>query len=194
MSDTIVQASINEPTFELLDIYTYEFYDVKEYNKFVSNIKRLVRSTLEYSTWVSFIKHEKNLCQYTHESTTALTVDLHHHPYSMENIVKIVLAKQLAVNSKTTTIDVVKEVLQLHYDNKVGYVLLIKSLHEKFHNGYLKIPIEIVNGKWKKFEEEYLPYISNDIMQTVNKYRNITLQNCSPIKWDKDFLIYDEED
>lgn len=187
-------ATSTEPNFELLDIYTYEFYDIKELNKFVSNCKKLVRSSLEYSTWVSFIKHEKNLCQYTHESNNVLTVDLHHHPYSLENIVKIVLQKQIQVNNKTTTLDVAKEVLQLHYDNKVGYILLIKSLHEKFHNGYLKIPIEIVNGNWKQFEQEYLPYISKEIFSVVNKYRNITIQNCPKLKWDDDYLIYSEED
>ena len=184
------ELSGGQQTQPLIDIYTYEFADLKEYNRFIKNCKNLIRSSWEYSIWTRFIKSIKNLCQFTKESTFALTVDIHHHPFSLENIVKIVCDRQLSTKGRTTTFDIAKEVMELHYKNKVGYVLMIKSLHEKFHNGYLNIPIELVSGDWKYLEENYT--IPDDIAKVVEKYKAVTLENCPRLKWDGDYIIYDE--
>ena len=185
-----IQPDRGQQTQPIIDIYTYEFADLKEYNRFIKNCKALIRSSWEYSVWTRYIKSIKNLCQFTRESAYALTVDIHHHPFSLENIVRIVCDRQFTVNGRATSFDVAKEVMELHYRNKVGYVLMIKSLHEKFHNGYLSIPIELVSGDWKYLEENYP--IQDDIAKVVEKYKAITLENCPRLKWDGNYIIYDE--
>jgi len=175
-----------------IDIYTYEFSDEKHLKKFISSSKRLIRNSLEYKDWVSYIKLTKgyNSCQFTHENLAELSVDIHHHPYSMESLVRVVLENQIEKYQRVNTLDVAKEVLELHYNNYIGYVLLISSLHEKFHNGFLQIPIDIVNGNWKKLSEIYT--IPEEVSEVVNKYRMVRISDVTKLKWDDEFLIYSD--
>ena len=175
-----------------LDFYTYEFSDEKELKKFVNTCKRLVRSSYEYQEWVKYIKFTKNYsqCQFTRESIYELTVDIHHHPYSLESLVKVAIETLMSSQQKVSSIDVAKEVLVMHYQDLVGYVLLIKSLHEKFHNGFLKIPIELVNGNWKDLSNKYI--IPDDIKQLVDNYTLITIKDVPKLQWNSDYIIYDD--
>ena len=168
---------------ERLSFDLEDFASEKDYKKFVNAVKTIVRRSPEYNTWVDYIKYTLGYkhCQLTSESSDDLTVDLHHHPISLQNIVEIVLNNQLAKLGHTNSLQVAREVLELHYQNNVGYVLLVRSLHEKFHNGKLAIPIDIVLGNWKFIIENY--QVPDEIMQTIKRYESVKVK---PETWTKD--------
>jgi hypothetical protein len=173
-----------------LEISSFE--SDKQYNAFINATKRIIRNSVEYKEWVKYIKYTigYDYCDMTKESSEEVTVDLHHHPISLENIVKIVIENKLKDFKPFSSFDIAKEVMQLHYDNHVGYILLVKTLHEKFHNGYLKLPIDLVHGNYKYILENY--YIPEDIMKTINSYMSITLEDIKReyggqvYKWSRD--------
>lgn len=192
---SVAQEAIVEDNSFILrpeDLYTYEFRDDKHLKKFINKCKRIVRASPEYSEWVSYIKFTKNFdqCQFTHENIGEVTVDIHHHPYSMESLVIIAVTTMMEKYQMVNSLDVAKEVLKMHFSDSVGYVLLISSLHEKFHNGFLKIPIDIVNGNWKEIDKNYT--VPEEIKELVNKYRMVRISDDTRLKWDDDFIIYDD--
>jgi hypothetical protein len=167
-----------------LTLETTDFATEKEFNKFVNAVKSIVRKSPEYTTWVKYIKYTLGYkyCQFTHESADELTIDLHHHPIGMQNICEIVVLDILSKNNSVTSLDAAMNVLKLHYDNNVGYVLLVSSLHEKFHNGNLQIPMNIVIGNWKYIIKNY--YIPERIQKVINGFTKI--QTVNEYTWQKD--------
>jgi hypothetical protein len=67
-----------------------------------------------------------------------------------------VINKLLSTEQEFSTFDVATKIIELHFQNKVGYVALISSLHAKYHNGFLQIPIELVNGNYKYIIENFV--------------------------------------
>ena len=74
--------------------------------------------------------------------------------------------------------------------NKIGYIPIIKSLHEKFHNGFLNIPIDLVKGNYLQFLNEYGKYIDDDDFDIINTRLSI---NSSSDSWSKDNYIYSQK-
>ena len=161
------------------------FFNPKEEKKFLLSVKNMVRSSYEYKEWVKFVKFNVGLdtCSFTGEHSGEVTIELHHHPISMANIIKIIY-DAMSNNTNLTVIpstDIVRAVIDLHKQNNLGYVLLVTTLHEKFHNGFLQIPMEYINGNWTYLLNNY--EVNDDIMEVVNKYTSVTLTTSSTQGW-----------
>ncbi len=161
------------------------FFNPKEERKFLQCVKSMVRTSYEYKEWVKFVKFNVGLdtCSFTGEHSGEVTIELHHHPISMGNIIKIIY-DAMSNNTNITVIqstEIVKSVLDLHKQNKIGYVLLVTTLHEKFHNGFLQIPMEYVNGNWNTLLSDY--DVNDDIMEVVNKYTSISIASAATQGW-----------
>ena len=57
-------------------------------------------------------------------------------------------------------------------------------MHEKFHNGFLDLPINLIKGNYNIFIDQYSKYIDDDDMEIINNRLSRTISNCS---WDKDY-------
>jgi len=86
-------------------------------------------------------------------------------------------------SEKFCSFDIAQEAIELHFKNKIGYVTLIETMHEKFHNGHLQIPIDLVRGDYKWFIREYAKYIEDDDLNTINSRLAV---NESNVSWSKD--------
>jgi len=161
------------------------FVDTKEYTTFVKNCERLVRSSYEYRQWKKYLIDVLGLtdCVITGESVDECTIEVHHHIPSLFTMCKAVTNKFIDNKQEFSSLDVTLEILTLHYTNYVGYCLLLKSMHEKFHNGFLQIPIDLVNGNYKKFLSDYEKYIDKEDMENIQKRLNTNVSNCL---WSKD--------
>ena len=75
--------------------------------------------------------------------------------------------------------------MELHFKNKIGYVPLLSSLHEKFHNGFLQIPKELLHGDYNFFIKNYSKYLDDADLETMNERLLITKNNCEdyPYQW-----------
>jgi len=133
------------------------FPDTKSFEIFIKNAERLVRGSIEYRLWVQYITDHlgHTHCALSKESMSECPVEIHHHPVTLYTIVKGVINKLLSTEQEFSTFDVATKVIELHFQNKVGYVVLISSLHSKYHSGFLNIPIELVNGNYKYIIQNY---------------------------------------
>ncbi len=184
-----------EEDFGYIEMETLDFDSSKEYKRFIKGVELLVRKSPEYKLWISFIKDTKgiNYCYFTNEVNDEVTIEIHHHPFTLYDLVSIAINNKMRNNEKFTSYQIAKEIMTLHYQNKVGYIPLVKTLHEKFHNGFLQIPIELVEGDWKKIFDTY-EEIPMDIQEKINIYASIHANpNQTAYNWSKDqYMIHQD--
>jgi len=163
-----------------LSLRIENFENESEYNKFVRCCEKIVRGSLEYKEWRNYIIDVLgiNSCMITEERMEECTVEVHHHLPSLFVLIKSLINKKIDSSEPFSTFDISLEAIRLHFLNKVGYVTLIKSMHEKFHNGHLSIPRELIKGNYNGFIAEYSRFIEEDDLETINQRLSITESNC----------------
>ncbi len=156
-----------------------------EYRKFVKNCELLVRRCREYKYWRNYIVDvlQVNTCMITHEVIGEVTIDVHHHVPSLYILVCCLVNERIESGKEFCSFDIASEAIELHFKNKLGYVTLIKSMHEKFHNGHLDIPIEVVKGDYNSFISSHSKYMDEEDLDQINRRLATKHSNCS---WSKD--------
>ncbi len=145
----------------------------------------IVRRCQEYKLWREYILDilQINSCLITHESMDEVTIEVHHHLPSLFTLVSALVNKKLDEGEDFCTFDICCEAIELHFANKVGYVTLLKSMHEKFHNGRLTIPISIIKGNYNSFIKVYSKYLDETELEKIDSRLAINETNCT---WSKD--------
>lgn len=168
-----------------LSLRISNFESEGEYKKFVKGCERMVRSSLEYRHWKRYIIDvlQINECMITHEKISDLTIEVHHHLPSMYVLVCALVNRRIENNEEFCTFDVAQEAIDLHFQNKIGYVTLIKSMHEKFHNGKLGIPINLIKGDYRYFINTFSKYLDEADLATIDERQVIHETNCT---WSRD--------
>jgi len=148
--------ALPESQFDL-SLRITSFPSVKEFDFFVKGVEKLVRYSQEYKLWVRYITDHlgQSKCALTNESINECPVEIHHHPINLYTIVKSVINDTLSKSIPFSSFDIATKVIELHFQNKVGYVVLISDLHSKYHSGFLNIPIEFINGDYKYVLQHY---------------------------------------
>lgn len=168
-----------------LSLRISSFEDEKKYIKFIKNCEKIIRSSNEYLEWRKYIRDvlQNNYCMITEELGDQLTVEIHHHVPSLFAVVRTIVNKMIDNKKDFCSFEVCLEVMEIHFSDKIGYVPLIKSMHEKFHSGFLRIPINLVKGNYKKFLKEYKNFIDEEDMDIIKERE---LVNVSNNKWSVD--------
>ncbi len=188
----------DESEFELV-LRRDNIEDPKQLKNFIKSCEFIIRKSPEYKDWVTYIHEALQLykCEITGEMHVHTACDVHHHPVALYTIVKGVINKNIAEETPFSSYDICSEVIQLHYDLKVPFVVLLKSMHQKFHNGFLKIPIELVHGDLRFFIDNFREYIEDDDVDLIYERLNTTFNNCGwgrKYKWSKENYIATEMD
>lgn len=161
------------------------FEDDSKYNKFIKNVEKLVRNCNEYKLWTEYIRDVVGLttCAMTNERIDQVKIEIHHHVPSLYIIIKGLVNEKLSNNIEFCSFDIAMEAIKIHYANRLGYVPLIKSLHEKFHNGFLEIPIQYVHGNYNWFVNNYSKYLDQEDLDVINSR---LVSSGSTVGWAKD--------
>jgi hypothetical protein len=114
----------------------------------------------------------------TQERMDEVTIDVHHHVPSLFILVKALINKEIEKEREFSTFDIALKTIEIHYANRVGYAVLLKSMHEKFHNGYLGIPMDIIRGDYNWFINNYSEYLDEDDVERINYLLGINVSNC----------------
>lgn len=181
----------NNTVFQLdgefsLSLRISSFESEKDYVKYIKNVERLVRGSPEYRDWVKYVTVSlgHTACEFTHESLNECSLEVHHHPITLFTIVSVVINTDfLDDNKEFTSADIVNRVLELHFMNKIGYCVMLSNLHEKYHNGFLDIPMEFVHGDYKYILDNYK--IPEQDMELIYKLCMIKSKDIK-INWGKD--------
>lgn len=152
------------------------FENEAHFAKFVKNCELLVRRSNEYSSWRNYIIEilGLNTCHITDEHISEVTVEVHHHIPSLFSVVAGVINRKMNSQETFCSFEVAMDVIQLHFENRIGYTILIKSMHEKFHNGCLEIPINLIHGDYNYFIHNYGGYLENDELEKINQRLRVT--------------------
>ncbi|MCK9556207.1 hypothetical protein M0R36_10415 [bacterium] len=158
------------------------FYDDKSEKRFINSVKSMVRHSAEYKEWKKFLIQDRGLikCLFTNEIIDECTIEFHHHPISLQNITEAVIDKYLSEEKPFSSFDIAIDIMLLHFNMKIGIIPMVVTLHEKFHNGYLKIPVDYVIGDYKWFMENYT--LREEALEVVNKY--LIVKGSTHIGWD----------
>jgi len=188
IKDNNVVVSSNEENLELysdeypftLSLKTRNFENEAELTKYVRNCEKLIRGSHEYKLWRQYIIDVLgiNSCMITNESMAEVTVEVHHHIPSLYTLVKCIINKKLTNEIEFSTFDICLDTIELHFLNRVGYAVLLKSIHEKHHNGYMPIPIESIKGNYSRFLRDYTQYIDEDDLNFINEKLTVHEHNC----------------
>jgi hypothetical protein len=164
-----------------LSLRISNFENESDYKKYIKNCERLIRSCLEYKLWKNYIIDvlQINECMITHEKIDDVTIEVHHHLPSLYILVSALVNKRIENNEKFCSFDIAQEAIELHFQNKIGYVTLLKSMHEKFHNGKLGIPISLIKGDYRYFLNNFSKYIDEADLEKIDERLATTEHDCT---------------
>jgi len=166
-----------------LSLRVKSFNSEKELDKFIKCVEYQVRRSVEYKLWHGYITENlgHDACALTEETMNETKVEIHHHPISLYTICKALVNKKLSNDQEFCTFDVATDVIELHFKNKVGYMPLLSNLHEKYHNGYLDLPIELVHGDYMSLLKEFP--IDDTEKDRIIALCQVKMKDCKNLSW-----------
>lgn len=176
-SNLVKKIKMNKPE---LPVYNVSFIGERDRRKFINRVEKIVRGSMEYKDYIKYLKEfiELNSCLFlkkvtntnTNGKTTHVSIEIHHEPLTLYDIVEIVLTKHEDSGIPINDLLIADEVMRAHYENMIGLVPLSKTVHEIIHNSdKLFIPLHMVYGEVSKFLESYDQWISDEIYEKIEK-------------------------
>ena len=156
---------------EYFEIEEYDLFDQKEFKQYIKKIKFTVRGSFEYKQLINYLRDviDMNSCaiyeRVNNIETFKIKIEIHHHPFTLEDIILIVYNKRAALGESLDVENVAKEVMFIHYQMMVGLIPLSKTVHEVIHNNCLYIPVSKVFGDVSYFVEKYKEYLPAEQME-----------------------------
>lgn len=153
--------------------------DIDDINeKDILGIERIVRSSYEYRTYISYLKNELDLtkCSILPQldvSVDPVSLEMHHFPLTLFDITEAVTMKLLneSTSSAISMHDIAGRVMEEHFKNNIGIVPLTKTLHEMAHSKSIIITLDKVNGNFENFLLLYKNYINPNVLENIDVLR-----------------------
>lgn len=171
--------------------YSVSVSTPKERDKYIKNIERIVRSSMEYRDYISFLKNHIDMdkCaffqQISSKESKHVKVEIHHEPFTLYDIVNVVLQKFIDNGESLNDLLIADEVLELHYSNLVGLIPLSKTVHKLVHNSTkITIPIKLCYGSYDEFLEKYEDVSIIDELYDKLEHKIISSQAISDSSFD----------
>lgn len=148
----------------------------RDKEKFIKRIENVIRSSMEYRDYIAYLKEYVNMnqCAFFNNIENAqgsrVRIEVHHEPFTLFDIVKVVVNKFIEEAIPLNDLYIADEVMELHYNNKVGLIPLSKSIHQIVHNSNeIIIPLNLVYGDYKNFLEEYNDYLDEELLDKLER-------------------------
>jgi len=151
--------------------YNYDVSMKKDYRTLINHLQKICRSTLEYDYWQRAAKSNDNIeCPVCGENyyDKNLICESHHYPQKLSTIIDDILMEHIENQTldKQTGLNIVKEIMALHIENKVSYINLCEFCHKKFHQQHP----DVVDKIYKIFEER-IKENNEEYEKSVDKQR-----------------------
>ena len=158
------QRPIRTIKMDIVDKPTRKTYSILGNNnryKFITMVKKQVRNTMEYRELIEFLKKHKGMNKSYVLPAASMgngkkySIELHHEPFSMFEILDIIITKREAMGESLEPFKIMEECLELHYDGKVGLIPLDITSHELCEKGLIFIPLQDIYQRYDVFYDEY---------------------------------------
>lgn len=160
-------------------IQDYDMFDEKDMGKYMKDLERFIRQTLEYKQMVQYLREYMDMrnCAFlpnvTNEYTPKIRIEIHHSPMTLFEVCSVILRKRMALGECLDIEAVAYEVLYVHYCLMVGLIPLSETVHELVHNQYIYVPANRVYGYYKAFVYQYHDYMSAELLDKLNTIEKI---------------------
>lgn len=178
--------------------------NAKDRDKYIKRCEKIIRSSQEYRDYINFLKEHIDMdrCAFfqsiSSKESKRVKIEIHHEPFTLYDYVAVVIDKFLAEGLPLNDLMISDEVMELHYNNKVGLIPLSKTIHQMIHNSNkLVIPLNMVYGDYASFlsSSEYEPYVDElfEKLETkINITKNLTAESFDALR--KEFTYIEMED
>ena len=173
-------------TIEQVPEFESQIYNLEEdsdFKKYIADIKREVRRSFEYRRLIKFLRenfgmdHCAVLQNISNTETFDIKIEIHHYPFTLEDVVKIVVNKRTYYHEALDVQMVAKEVMQLHYRCVIGLISLSETVHQLAHASRLFIPVDRVFGRYGLFVDYYRPFIDDDLLDVLDRIEKNTTEH-----------------
>lgn len=151
----------------------YVFRNEKDMVKFVKKIEMMVRHSQEYRDYITWLKKNMdfNKCAILRNLRNGdgkkYTIEIHHEPFNLFQIVQTVLAKYQVEGKDINPYELANEVMELHYAGKIGLIPLSATQHELVHDGRIFIPLQQIYQDYTGFVEMYEDFIPEKVQELI---------------------------
>lgn len=188
----------NLPEYDLQD---WNLADQKDFNKFIAELEKTIRSSIEYQQYIQYLRNAFNMnsCAFYRNVTNVpnpkIKIHIHHEPITLYDICLIVFRKRQSLNEPIDEESIAKEVMWNHYNGFVGLIPLSETAHELVHNNYLFVPCTHVFGEWKEFVNMYKSYFTLDqidLLKDIESASEMYTSDRAKYLFDKRFTYVDD--
>lgn len=184
---TNLSNQINIKEIPVFDFEVYNLDDDKDYEKYVKDIEKEVRRSYEYRGFVRYLHDnmDMNKCSFikgvSNSESYDIKIELHHYPFTLRDIVEIVIRKRTYYRDSLQLQMVSKEVMELHYKLLIGIIPLSETVHKLVHKGRLFIPVDRVLGRYNVFIDYYKPFCTPEQLECIERIEKYTYENNSEL-------------
>ena len=161
--------------------YFIDIYNENAYKKFIKQTERLVRKSKEYNKYIEVLRTNIPALNYdsimSNISNADASLEIHHYPLTLYNIVEIVLNHKLINKEKVTSFSVAKEVMECHFKNMIGIVSLSTTNHELAHTQSIFLNKKQIFGEYKRFLDEYADGVNTDVREKIERLNQMSDNN-----------------
>ena len=167
---------------ELPEREVYTFRTPKERVKFIKMIESVCRKSMEYKEYIRFLKRNTDFRRCTilkglnTNNGKRYSIELHHEPFTLFDIVETVLNKREMLGEKIEPLSIADEVMALHYDGKVGLIHLSTTMHQLVHDDKIFIPLQYIYQSYNEFYSEYRPYFNPLVIEKLEMKVEMSLK------------------
>lgn len=167
---------------ELPEREVYTFRTPKERVKFIKMVESVCRKSMEYKEYIRFLKRNTDFrrCTILKGLNTSngkrYSIELHHEPFTLFDIVETVLNKREMLGEKIEPLSIADEVMGLHYDGKVGLIHLSTTMHQLVHDDKIFIPLQYIYQSYSEFYSEYKPYFNPLVIEKLEMKVEMSLK------------------
>lgn len=159
-------------------LYFKEIFDDGKFKKFIKNIETTIRRSDAYKSFIGACK-EKGLTKCAVlgniEESDKVTIEMHHYPFTLYDIVYLCVMKHLKNNDDITSMMIAEEVLRDHiYGKIISVVPLCKTVHKLVHDGKIFIPLTSCFGDINGFLTKYMDELTPEMKESYNKILEMT--------------------
>lgn len=160
----------------------YVFRNNRDRAKFIKQIEAICRRSMEYKEYMAFLKSHCDMrrCAVLKNLDVGngkrYSIEIHHEPFKLYDIVDTVIRKWESMGEPLNPFLIADEVMELHYDEKVGLIPLTKTMHELVGNDKIFIPLQLIYHKYDKFYDEYEPYMTDELKELVQLKAELSIK------------------
>ena len=160
----------------------YTFRTPKERVKFIKMVESVCRKSMEYKEYMRFLKRNTDFRRCTilkglnTNNGKRYSIELHHEPFTLFDIVETVLNKREMLGEKIEPLSIADEVMALHYDGKVGLIHLSTTMHQLVHDDKIFIPLQYIYQSYNEFYSEYKPYFNPLVIEKLEMKVEMSLK------------------